>query len=272
LGLHALAGSLRVADGLELRAFRLDQDQVRTGETLSVSLEWHSTAAGLPDYRPALRLVRDGLILAEEEQSPVYGRYPTSWWREGETIVEHRDLLIPREMEGGAALVQVGVAGQASLSLGQIVVEKVTRSFQPPQPQVETSMSLGDIAELVGYDLSTPDLQAGAPLTVTLYWRALGSTTIPHTVFVHLLNEVGQVIAQHDGPPAGGERPTTGWLDQEYISDAHTLQWLTSDASPQADLRAMLEVGLYEPLSGKRLTTPRGDSRLLLPSSIMVRQ
>ena len=71
------------------------------------------------------------------------------------------------------------------------------------------------------------DLQAGAPLTVTLYWRALGSTTAPHVVFVHLLNEAGQVIAQHDGPPAGGERPTTGWVEQEYIADVHTLQWLT---------------------------------------------
>ena len=95
LGLQAVAGSSRLADGLELRAFALGRDQVRTGETLSVSLEWHSTAADLPDYRPVLRLVRDGLTLAEEEQAPAYGRYPTSWWRQDQTVVDYRDLLIP---------------------------------------------------------------------------------------------------------------------------------------------------------------------------------
>jgi mannosyltransferase len=273
LGLQVVAGFSRLADGLELRAFALGRDHVRTGETLSVSLEWHSTAADLPDYRPVLRVVRDSLTLAEQEQAPAYGRYPTSWWGQGQTVVDYRDLLIPPDIEGGAAEIQIAVPGEVPISLGQIYVDKVTRTFAPPQPQVEISMSLGDVAELVGYDLSEADLQAGAPLTVTLYWRALGSTTAPHVVFVHLLNEAGQVIAQHDGPPAGGERPTTGWVEQEYITDVHTLQWLTSNGGSPADGQgpAMLEVGLYDPTKGERLIAPSGDSRLLLPSSIMMR-
>jgi 4-amino-4-deoxy-L-arabinose transferase-like glycosyltransferase len=273
-GLHATVGSTKVAAGLELRAFGLDRDQVRTGEKLSVALEWHSTAGDLPDYRPALRLVRDGLTLAEEDEAPANGRYPTSWWGRGATVVEQRALLIPPDIEGGVAEVQIGVPGEASLSLGQITVEKVVRSFLPPQSQVETNMPLGDVAELVGYDLAATDLPAGVPFSITLYWRALGSTAKPYVVFVHLLNEMGQVIAQHDGPPAGGERPTTGWVEQEYVADAHTLQWLTGDGQPLANYQglAMIEVGLYDPSNGERLNTPRGDSRLLLPSSIMVRQ
>ncbi|MBC7255947.1 MAG: hypothetical protein H5T66_07580, partial [Chloroflexi bacterium] len=48
--------------------------------------------------------------------------------------------------------------------------------------------------------------------------------------------------------------------------DRHTLQWVDTVYSGPA----VIEVGLYDPLSGQRLKTPRGDSRLLLLDVITV--
>ena len=42
-------------------------------------------------------------------------------------------------------------------------------------------------------------------------------------VFVHIIDESGNLVAQSDGEPAGWTRPTTGWLPGEYISDNHEI-------------------------------------------------
>ena len=86
-------------------------------------------------------------------------------------------------------------------------------------------------------------------------------------MFVHLLSEEGRLIAQHDSPPAGGMRPLTGWIEGEYITDAHLLQW----SGPPYSGSAAIEVGIYDPATGARLLTPLGDSRVLLPDVILVR-
>ncbi len=84
---------------------------------------------------------------------------------------------------------------------------------------------------------------------------------------MHLLDADGRVIAGHDGDPADDTRDTSGWVSGEYIVDTHTLEWSVADY----DGFAQIEVGLYDPLEGTRAVTPRGDSRLLLPSAIIAR-
>ncbi len=125
-------------------------------------------------------------------------------------------------------------------------------------------VQLGTVAELLGYDgpvspLGTKatalDLSATDALSTTLYWRAgpdaeaEGGLPAYH-VTVQLLpadastGEVtGDPVAQHDGVPANGERPTGGWRAEEIIIDPHGI------ALP-ADLPAghyMLIAALYDP-------------------------
>jgi hypothetical protein len=101
---------------------------------------------------------------------------------------------------------------------------------------------------------------------VTLAWRALGPSDGPLVAFVHLVSADGRLIAQHDGAPAAGARPTTGWLAGEYITDPHPLTWL--DTAYRGAAR--LHVGLYDPASTQRLTAPGGSDYLLLPVTLTV--
>ncbi len=269
LGLTALAPAPAVAPGLALAAWGLERDgSYRTGERLSVLLEWHATAPeALPDYWPELRLVRGGQELAALEAAPAYDQYPTSWWLPDETVLDWRDLIVPAELVGGPAELQVRVRGEPPIALGAVQIEAVARIYDPPIMQRRAGDAFESVAALAGYDLAAPVAVAGQPYDVTLYWLAQGEPArLGYTVFVHLLTADGRLIAQHDGPPARGERPTTGWVAGEYIADPHALEWVDTTYSGAG----MIEVGLYDPATGVRLRTRRGDVRLLLLDAITV--
>lgn len=85
-------------------------------------------------------------------------------------------------------------------------------------------------------------------LAAELWWSAEETPDKDWTVFVHLIDENGQVLAQHDGVPEVGFRPTSGWAAGELVVDSH---WLVA---PGADSfkGARLAIGLYDPASGAR--------------------
>ncbi|MFH1086065.1 MAG: glycosyltransferase family 39 protein [Chloroflexota bacterium] len=266
-GLTPLPEPVELAPGLQLAAFRLDAEDIGAGDALPVLLEWRHVAAGrLPDYHPELRLVRAEDALAIEAAAPVYGQYPTDGWQPGEVVLDWRTPVVPSEIGAGRLEVRVAVSGWGSLSLGTVAIQAVAHRRVAPAAQVQLNLPLGELATLVGYDLEAAQIEAGQPLTLTLHWRAEGASATGYVVFAHLLDEAGRLIAQHDAPPANGERPTTGWVRGEYIGDRHVLAWV-EDAYQGA---AAIEVGLYDPLSMERLLAPDGASRLLLPSAITV--
>ena len=91
--------------------------------------------------------------------------------------------------------------------------------------------------------------------SLALVWQAQAETAVSYRVFVHLVDENGAILAQSDGEPANWSRPTTGWMAGEYIVDDHLLA--IPAELPAGDLR--LRVGLYDPLTGVRLTTKTAE-------------
>jgi hypothetical protein len=80
--------------------------------------------------------------------------------------------------------------------------------------------------------------------------------TTSYHIFVHAVDEDGQLLAQSDGEPAGWTRPTTGWAVGEYIVDEHSLVMPPGVTA--------LRVGVYDPDSGRRLLT-NDDDYIILP-------
>lgn len=90
-----------------------------------------------------------------------------------------------------------------------------------------------------GYVAQTVDLR--------LFWQARRASELPLSVSVHVLDALGAKVAQHDGTPSEGGRPTDEWQPGEVIVDRHRL---TIPIGTQGPLRA--RIGLYEPLGGQR--------------------
>ena len=147
----------------------------------------------------------------------------------------------------------------ARVLLGIVDVGQRPRSYVLPSvPQYATEVSADGLADLVGADLSAVRLSPGEPITVTLYWRALGNTERDYSVFVHAVGPDGQVWGQSDAWPAQGGAPTMTWAEGEVIEDRHVFD-LHGDA-PSGSYE--LYVGLYDARDGTRVSLHEEGDRL----------
>jgi 4-amino-4-deoxy-L-arabinose transferase-like glycosyltransferase len=107
----------------------------------------------------------------------------------------------------------------------------------------------GQVYVLEQYALPEEPLVQGDLLPFQLVWRA---DTVPgdrHKVFAHLLASDGRLVAQYDGEPVGGTRPTTDWTPGERVLDRRGIL-LPADL---AEGSYTLVVGWYPVDGGDRL-------------------
>jgi hypothetical protein len=103
----------------------------------------------------------------------------------------------------------------------------------------------------------------GDVLTVTLYWQSDGQLPVDNHVFIHLIDDSGMLIAQIDGVPVNGERPTWTWRDSEIIEDTYEIQIPETIEDGEYGLFAgMYDFGTHERLpasysNGQRLAGDR---------------
>ncbi|MFW6082994.1 MAG: hypothetical protein ACOC8C_02965, partial [Chloroflexota bacterium] len=88
-------------------------------------------------------------------------------------------------------------------------------------------------------------------------------------VFTHLLSQGGELLAQHDGPPAGGTEGTTDWEAGETIVDTHRMAFVPGVADGAGP--ATVIVGLYDPENiDARVMTSEGQDYVALPVTVNV--
>lgn len=96
---------------------------------------------------------------------------------------------------------------------------------------------------------------------VRLVWSADQTPARPYKVFLHLLDGAGNVVAQRDSEPAGGSRPTPGWMPDERLIDNYGL-FLPGDLQPGS---YSLRLGMYDAFDpSTRLAVAGSDSLILL--------
>ncbi|MBZ0305669.1 MAG: glycosyltransferase family 39 protein [Anaerolineae bacterium] len=80
----------------------------------------------------------------------------------------------------------------------------------------------GDLFTL--HQVYAPDeISTGEKLWVSLWWSAVQVPYRDYTVSVFLLNEAGQLVAQHDGFPQENRTPTRTWTPHTLYYDAHPI-------------------------------------------------
>jgi len=149
---------------------------------------------------------------------------------------------------------------QRALSLGaEEAAERrlrlYTRSETVLRRQQAVGVRFGEVAELEGIWL-----MQGGDLHVVLVWHSLADRPpVEAKVFLHLVDETGQVVVQDDSIPVWWTRPLETWRLDEQVLDAHVLS-LPAGASLT---NGSLFVGLYDPDTLVRLSAyDRSETRL----------
>ena len=125
---------------------------------------------------------------------------------------------------------------------------KVQTNLIPPAAIQPFAADFNRQISLTGYHLNR-QLQPGAPLNLTLFWKAVAPVEIDFTVFVQMVDDQNKIMAQKDSKPQHGFYGTIHWRPGETIIDSHTIP-LGLEISPGA---YDLVIGFYEVESGLRL-------------------
>jgi len=106
------------------------------------------------------------------------------------------------------------------------------------------------LARLRGYDLDREVVKPGETVQVTLYWQALEDTAMDYVLFAQAFGRGGGKVGQRDTYPGLGHYPTSFWRPGQIIADTVPLPIAEDAVAPS---RLLLDVGLYERGSGRRL-------------------
>ncbi len=240
-----------------LVGYSLGQGPFKAGQVLPLTLFWESLADAPGPLTIVLQLQdANGRPVFSFERPPLR---PSSEWQQRTLLRDPYDLPLPPTLPPGDYGLAVAahtpeqtplpVNGSDFLLLTQVSTVDRPHNFEAPTPQISLEVNFSNQARLVGLDLPQTTLKAGDALPLTLYWQGLAPMQQSWSVFVHLLDQAGNIKAQQDQLPGGGQFPTTGWLPQEYLADSYHLP-IPADTPPG---RYRLEIGLYDANDFSRL-------------------
>lgn len=259
-------------DSLELTGYTLPAADYRPGHRLGLDLLWCLRRQPEPGDAVILQLVdRSGGVVAEGRTS--LGETPSSR-SANHLLLLPSELTVPAAAEPGrygvrVSLLQAGAEKPRwiylpwparALTLGQVdvVAWPLQTTLPPIANQLEAAFGAPPLVKLYGYDLEERAWQPGEALPFTLVWRSLAGLDRNWDVLVHLVDATGEIVAQGDGPPLHGFRPTASWRAGEVLVDERSL--LLPDSLPPG--RYELWTGLYDPDTWERLPALLDGQRL----------
>jgi hypothetical protein len=235
-------------DGLTLMGFVPDQWAVQPGQTTTLTLIWRLSPEDfsqtvhirLQDESDVVWVESSGPVLDPAGPSPVEGHY---------------QLTIPPEMPRGDYELWVAVG-----CLDEAISENVAwfkagtipaRQLDKPSLQFANSINFGNLITFGGANLGQTTILPDQSLDVELWWQPLHPISNSYTIFVHLIDESGNIWGQLDHIPKINDRdlPTTTWQKDEWIIDTFQL-YLKPDAPAGS---YTLLVGVYDSQNFERL-------------------
>jgi hypothetical protein len=129
----------------------------------------------------------------------------------------------------------------------------------PPDRDLNLTAIFENGLQLNRANISNTKLEPGDPLCLELQWSTKAQLPSDYTVFVHVIDHNGQLVAQSDLQPGGGYAPTSSWPIGQPITDRHGVV-LPQTFTP-GDYQIV--IGLYGP-DGVRLKSSAGEDSITL--------
>ncbi len=131
--------------------------------------------------------------------------------------------------------------------------------YAPPPPLTQAKLAsipnrldadFGGELRLLGYDLHTASAEPGENVRMTLYWQAQIAMDRNWSIFVHVVDEQGVIVAQRDRYPGQGLLATTHLQPGQTWADDYVIPIPAGTLAPTS---LQIAVGLYDVRDGTRL-------------------
>ncbi|HLG70362.1 MAG TPA: glycosyltransferase family 39 protein [Chloroflexota bacterium] len=247
-----------------VRLTGLAAPDLRAGGPSLVTLRWQITDphAAIPsDVRQFGHLVdASGKVWSTNLD---FRGYPRPFWEAGEVVDSGFQLDLPAGMPSGGYWFDTGfyepISGQRLPQFQNGNLAGTSARTGPLKVRGQSPAASGPPLATFGDGQIALLGAQRIPSGVSLRWQALKKSSQDYTVFVHVLNAQGAVVAQNDSPPRDGSYPTSMWDPGEVVDDPHPLSF-TPEPGQQ------LEVGLYSTPDLRRLPVDgQNADRVLLP-------
>jgi 4-amino-4-deoxy-L-arabinose transferase-like glycosyltransferase len=274
--LHANIGGFA-----ELLGYRVEPQRLAAGDPVEVTLVWKALYETPNNYTLSIHLL-DGekYPRAWVMSHPGHGNFPTSIWRPGDVFRETYQLYwadtpwerLPSQASFKVALLcpgsetveetQLEATDAQGNALGDAVyfgrIKVLDEQRAADQSTASPPMyTFGDELAIEGYRVMPPQPGAGQQVLLELRWRALQQPMADYTVFAHLVDSQGQLVVGNDQPLTDGYYPSSLWEPSEVVTHTHRLSLPALLPAGSYEIRA----GVYEPITGQRLTLSDGNER-----------
>lgn len=215
-------------------------DLLSDSGAVTYTLDWTASRLLGHEYSTFLQLqTQDYQRIVGDEGLVWRWLFPSTQWRTGDMVPDVHTLEIPDDLQPGAYRLVAGVYVSTFVekrlpatfgldtSLGDAATVgwvKVPQRDLPSagQDAVTLDAALNEMFALRGASASLLD---DGRAQITLTWEALKDRPgIDATIFVHLVNAAGEMVAQQDARPWGGQYPTFIWdegerVQTDYVAD-----------------------------------------------------
>lgn len=131
----------------------------------------------------------------------------------------------------------------------------------PPADAETIHLNFGDVITLDSYTISTNE----NTVEMTLYWETESTLSEDYQIFVHIVDDAGNVVAQQDTAPVNGRYPTSQWRTHVTIADPHTI--VADEPLDNGDYS--VRIGMYRLSDLTRLAITPTDSRVVDDSLLL---
>ncbi|MBN2305107.1 MAG: hypothetical protein JXQ72_11550, partial [Anaerolineae bacterium] len=222
-------------------------------------IDWSARKSTNHFYTAFVQLqTQDHTALAGDEGPVWRWLYPPPLWGSGDVIATPYTLVIPGDLAPGAYRVVVGlyiarftgmnqpVTAAAWGSAGEMATIDWIKVPQADPPALDPDRPVLDIVlgDMFALRQAAGERGTGGLVQVTLTWEGLADRPpVDATVFVHVRDADGTMIAQSDIRPWNGQYPTFIWDAGEIVQTTHTLDLGNIGDHDPADLQVV--AGMY---------------------------
>jgi hypothetical protein len=116
-----------------LEGFELTSDSLKRGDAFVLLLYWKATTQVSKDYTVFVHLVdRNEKIVAGYDSQPRQGKFPTTFWKPKQLVIDPIVYIIPTDIPAGTYKLEIGLYDLATLErllivdpLGQPIADQV---------------------------------------------------------------------------------------------------------------------------------------------------